>query len=116
MHKMRPGYADPPRGTEGNQRSITRLIDAYESDLLEKSEFGPRVRQAKARLQRLRTEASAASDRAAQRAEFRQILDHLEGFAQEVRKGLDLADWDTRREIIRSLVTSIKIEQQQVRI
>src|SRR5262249_17840109 len=90
------------------QRSISRLIDAYESDLLERSEFEPRVRQAKARLAQLRQEASAAAERAAQRAELRLILDQLDTFVHQVRKGLDHANWDTRREIIRSLVKSIK--------
>jgi site-specific DNA recombinase len=98
------------------QRSISRLIDAYESDLLERSDFEPRVRQAKARLTQLRQEASAAAERAAQRAELRLILDQLDTFANQVRNGLDHANWDTRREIIRSLVKSIKIEAEQIRI
>ena len=98
------------------QRSISRLIDAYESAVLDKSEFEPRVRQAKERLARLKQEATEASDRAAHRAELRLILTHLDTFADQVRAGLDHADWDTRREIIRSLVKSIKIEPDQIRI
>ena len=98
------------------QRSLSRLIDAYENDLLDKSEFEPRVRQAKERLARLQQEAAAASDRAAQRAEVRLILSQLDTFVHQVRDSLDHADWDTRREIIRSLVKSIKIETEQIRI
>jgi len=98
------------------QRNISRLIDAYESDLLDKSEFELRVRQAKQRLARLRQEASAAADRAAQHADLRLILSHLDTFAEQVRAGLDDADWNTRREIIRSLVKSVKIEAEQIRI
>ena len=98
------------------QRSLSRLIDAYENDLLDKNEFEPRVRQARERLARLQQEAAAASDRATQRAELRLILSQLDTFAQQVRDGLDQADWDTRREIIRSLVKSIKIETEQIRI
>jgi site-specific DNA recombinase len=98
------------------QRNISRLIDAYESDLLDKKEFEPRVRQAKERLARLQREAAAASDRAAQRAELRLLLTQLDSFARQVREGLNHADWGTRREIIRSLVKSIKIELGQIRI
>jgi site-specific DNA recombinase len=98
------------------QRSISRLIDAYESALLDKSEFEPRVRQAKERLARLQQEASAASDRAAQRADLRLILSNLDKFVDQVRDGLNHAGWDTRREIIRSLVKTIKIEAEQIRI
>jgi site-specific DNA recombinase len=98
------------------QRSISRLIDAYEDGLLEKGEFAPRVRQAREQLTRLQQEASAASERAAQRDELRLVLGHLDTFAAQVREGLDQADAHTRREIIRGLVKSIKIEDQQVRI
>jgi site-specific DNA recombinase len=98
------------------QRSISRLIDAYESAVLDKSEFEPRVRQAKERLARLQHEAAAASDRAAQRAELRLVLSNLDAFADQVRDRLDQADWNTRREIIVSLVKSIKIETEQIRI
>lgn len=98
------------------QRSISRLIDAYESALLDKSEFEPRVRQARERLARLQQEASAVSERAAQRAELRLVLSRLDDFAQQVRDGLDRADWNTRREIIRSLVKCIKVEREQIRI
>jgi site-specific DNA recombinase len=98
------------------QRSISRLIDAYESAVLDKSEFEPRVRQAKKGLARLQQEAAAACDRAAQRAELRLVLSNLDTFADQVRHRLDRADWNTRREIIVSLVKSIKIETEQIRI
>ena len=84
--------------------------------MLDKSEFEPRIRQVKERLARLQKEAAAASDRAAQRAELHLLLDHLDSFAHQVREGLDNVDWNTRREIICSLVKSIKIETKQVRI
>jgi site-specific DNA recombinase len=98
------------------QRSISRLIDAYENALLDKKEFEPRVRQARERLARLQQEAAAVSERAAQRAELRLVLRHLDHFAQQVREGLDRVDWDTRREIIRSLVKCINVDVGQIRI
>jgi site-specific DNA recombinase len=102
--------------TAAVQRSISRLIDAYESALLDKDEFEPRVRQARERLTRLEKEAAAVSERAAQRAELRLVLRHLDQFAQQVRDGLDRVDWDTRREIIRSLVKCIHVDVEQIRI
>lgn len=98
------------------QRSISRLIDAYEEGLLQKSEFEPRVRQARERLERLQHETSVAQDRAAQREELRLVLGRLDDFAAHVRQGLAQADMNTRREIIRSLVKVIKIDDEQVRI
>lgn len=98
------------------QRSISRLIDAYEDGLLEKDEFEPRVARARQRLERLQDDAASASEMASQRKELRLVLGHLDDFAAQVRQGLDKADFETRREIIRSLVKVIKIEEGHVRI
>lgn len=98
------------------RRSISRLIDAYESGLLDKSEFEPRIQHARQRLERLQQEAAKAADHAAQQAELRLVLNHLDQFAEQVRQGLDQADMNTRREIIRSLVKVVKIEPEHVRI
>jgi len=98
------------------QRGISRLIDAYETGLLEKDEFEPRVRNAKQRLARLESEAAEARNRVAQRANLQQVLGQLENFAEQVRDGLRKADWNTRREIIRSLIKTIKVDKEHIRI
>ena len=98
------------------RRSISRLIDAYEDGLLEKSEFEPRLHQARQRLDRLQQEATAAADRTAQQAELRLVLGHLDQFAAQVREGLEHANQDIRRQIIRALVKVVKIEEDHVRI
>ena len=98
------------------QRGISRLIDAYETGLLEKEEFEPRVRNARQRLARLQNEEAEVRNRESQRANLQQVLGKLDDFAEQVRDGLQQADWNTRREIIRSLVKSIKIDNEHVRI
>jgi site-specific DNA recombinase len=98
------------------RRSISRLIDAYEDDLLDKDEFEPRLRQARQRLERLQQDATEAIDRASRQAELRLVLGHIDHFAEQVRAGLDQADFDARRQIIRALVKVVKIEEDHVRI
>lgn len=98
------------------QRSISRLIDAYEDGLLEKEDFEPRMGQARERLGRLQQEALEVEERAMQRDELRLVLGQLDAFVEQVREGLEQADWDRRREIIRGLVKCIRIEREQVRI
>ncbi|MFH1110608.1 MAG: hypothetical protein V1790_15630, partial [Planctomycetota bacterium] len=39
------------------QRGIARLIDAYEDGLIERTEFEPRIKTAKSRLEKLQGEA-----------------------------------------------------------
>jgi len=98
------------------RRSISRLIDAYEDGLLDKQEFEPRMQQARQRRDRLQQDATAVADRTTQQAELRLVLGHLDQFAAQVREGLDRADQDTRRQIIRALVKVVKIEENHVRI
>src|SRR5687768_15230098 len=52
---------------------------------------------------------------AAQR-ELRLVIGHLEDFAAQVSGGLDTADWSTRREIIRTLVSRVEIHREQVNV
>jgi site-specific DNA recombinase len=98
------------------KRSISRLIDAYEDGLLDKDEFEPRLLQARQRLDRLQQDAAAAADHVNQQAELRLVLGHMDQFAEQVRAGLDQADFDARRQIIRALVKVVKIKEDHVRI
>src|SRR5262249_20542651 len=98
------------------KRGIARLIDAYEEGLLDKSEFEPRTRGAKERLAKLQAEAEAQADAEDQEQELRLVIGHLQEFAERVRRGLDQADWPTRREISRALVKRVEVEEKEVRV
>jgi site-specific DNA recombinase len=98
------------------KRRISRLIDAYEDGLMEKSEFEPRITRARERLAQLEGEARAEEDRAASEQELRLVIGQLEGFAERVEAGLGAADWETRREVIRALVKRVEIDETEVRI
>jgi site-specific DNA recombinase len=98
------------------QRAVSRLIDAYQDGLLDKQEWEPRLTRARARLEQLRTEQQRLADIASQQATLRETRAGLEQFTTEIRRGLEQADWNTRREILRTLIHRIQIEPKQVRI
>jgi site-specific DNA recombinase len=98
------------------KRGIGRLIDAYSDGLLEKTEFEPRIRRARERLARLQAEAKERADEASQLDELRMVIGRLQEFAEKVNGGLDGADWATRREIIRTLVKRVEVDQMDVRV
>ena len=100
----------------GVKKSIGRLIDSYSEGLLEKEEFEPRLRGARARLALLEAEAQAQADEAARRAELRLVIGQLQEFAAGVQTGLQEAEWGTRREVIRALVKRIEVGDEEVRI
>ena len=98
------------------QRGIARLIDAYSEGLMEKREFEPRVRDFRERLRRLEAEAKEQADLAAQERELRLVIGRVQEFAARVLAGLAEADWSTRREIIRTLVKRVEVEEGEVRV
>lgn len=48
--------------------------------------------------------------------ELRLIISRLEDFATQVKMGLEQLDWQKRREIIRTLVKRVEIDQDQVNV
>jgi site-specific DNA recombinase len=98
------------------RRGITRLIDAYQEGFLERDEFEPRICAAKERLAKLELEAKAAGDRESQSQELQTAIDQLRLFSSRIREGLKDANWDTRREIMRTLIRKVEISHDAIRI
>lgn len=98
------------------RRAITRLIDAYEDGLLNKSEFEPRIKSSKERLAKLESESSRLSEAQSEESELRLAIGHLETFSQHVRDGLEVIEWTDKREIIRALVKRVEIGREEVRV
>ncbi len=98
------------------KKSISRLIDAYEQGLVDKSEFEPRVVAARERLSRLEEERKREADQEVQESELRLVIGQLEEFARRVSEELREPDWLTRREIIRALVKQVEIDEGEVRV
>jgi site-specific DNA recombinase len=98
------------------RRGIARLIDAYGEGLVDKLEFEPRIKSAKERLSQLQGQLQSHVDEQAGAVELRLVIDNLEAFSRHVTAGLDQADWATRRDVIRTLVKRVEIDQEQVKV
>ena len=98
------------------RRGIARLIDAYEQGLVDKSEFEPRIRAARQHLSALDQQLKQQIDQQARQKEMKLVIDNLQRFSERVTAGLDQADWQTRRQIITTLVKRVELEKEQVRI
>ena len=99
-----------------SKRGIARLIDAYQDGMLEKHEFEPRIAAARGRLAQLEAAAQEAADRATQQEALRLVIGQLDEFAGRVQQGLDHADWQLRRELLRALVKRVEVSEHQVRV
>ena len=98
------------------KKSISKLIDAYEEVLLEKSEFEPRITAARERLSRLEDEWKRKAEAESDESDLRLVIGQLEEFARRVSEGLQNPDWMTQREVIRALVKQVEIDEGEVRI
>jgi len=98
------------------QRGIARIIDAYSDGLISKAEFEPRVTTAKERLARLQSELKSQVDQEAQARDLRLVVDNLETFARQIAAGLDQADWNAKRDVIRTLVKRVELHQEQLKV
>jgi len=98
------------------KRGMARITDAYEDGLIEKKEFERRIKQAKGRLEKLQTQVKEQMDEETRRKELRLVIGHLQEFADHVKNGLETADWSTRRQILRTLIKQVEIDQEEIRV
>ena len=91
------------------RQALARLIDGYADGLIEKGEFEPRVGRLRQRIALLEDQARQVADEATARAYVQLVVGRLDAFVAQVKEGLADADWQTRREIIRTLVKRIEV-------
>src|SRR4051794_35795463 len=95
---------------------IGRLIDSYAEGLIDKAEFEPRLSELRRRVAKLEADAGALKTSAEQTRCLRLVIGKLEAFAAIIADRLDVADWATQRDLIRTLVQRIEIDDDHVRV
>jgi len=98
------------------RQGIVRLIDGYAEGYLDKAEAEPRIRRFKERLQVLEEHAHQLQTHAQQQSELQLVIGRLEVFSEKVKTGLDDLDWLGRRELIRTLIKRVEIDQERVNV
>src|SRR5437667_2918393 len=98
------------------QQGVGRLIDSYAGGLISKQEFEPRIARMRERLTRLEAEAAELADQECVQSDLRLIEGQLKEFNSRVRTGLEEADWEVKRDIIRALVKHVEVGKDQVNV
>ncbi len=98
------------------RRSISRLIDSYTEGLINKDEFQPRIKRLKKRLELLETQLRDLAHETKLEQDLRVVIGRLEAFASHVLDRLETANWHTKRELIRTLVKRIEVDEQKVNV
>jgi site-specific DNA recombinase len=98
------------------RQGIARLIDSYAEGVIDKPEFEPRIARLRERIKQLEVHVQQIRDQESLEQELQMIIGQLETFAAKVHDGLHTADWLTRREMIRTLVKRVEIDQEKVNV
>jgi site-specific DNA recombinase len=98
------------------RQSISRLIDGYAEGYLDKAEAEPRIRRFKERLQALEEQAEQRRDQSQQQSDLQLVIGRVEEFSTKVKVGLEQLDWQGCRELVRTLVKRIEIDQERINV
>ena len=98
------------------QVSVVRLIDAYSDGVLDRGEFDPRLKRARDRVESLKRQLESFETESREQATLRDALACLDDFTASIGNNLEQADWTTKREILRTLIDRVVIEEEQIRI
>jgi site-specific DNA recombinase len=109
--QMRTQADEAKRMVASQEQVLRRLRDAYEAGALELDDLVVRSERVRVRLARAREELEQAQRQLAQNAELTAIVGRLGDFAEHVRVGLDHLDWHQRRQLIRTLVARVEIDE-----
>ena len=98
------------------KRALARLIDAYESGLLEKEEFVPRLERARQRLQDWQTQLEQLHEAQTQEQTMADVIGRLEDFAARIATGLREPTPQQKRDILKALVKRVEIAPDKIRV
>ena len=98
------------------RRGIGRLIDSYAEGVIDKAEFEPRIAGLKQRLAQMQERHQAAVDVAENERELSLLISRLEDFSAKVKAGLAGLDRAGMRQIIRTVVRRVEIDNEHVEI
>jgi len=98
------------------QRAVERLIDSFTEALIEKEQFKSRMARIKSRIADLDAKIKADAGDVDELEHLRLATNRLRELAATIAPELASADWQRKREIIRTLVQRIDIDTDAIKI
>jgi site-specific DNA recombinase len=98
------------------QSKIARIIDSYADGLVTKDEFEPRIKRAKQQLAKINEQTKRLTEENGDTEQLQLIIVRLDEFAAKIKDKLQQVDWATKREIIRSLIQRIEMDEGKVKV
>jgi site-specific DNA recombinase len=98
------------------EHAVVRLIDSFAEGLIEKDQFTSRMARTKSRIADLDTRIDAYAGDLNRRDHLRLAANRIRDLAATVGPELERADWQRKREIIRTVVQRIDIDTDVMKI
>ena len=98
------------------EHAVERLIDSFAEGLIEKDQLASRMARTKGRIADLDTRIKAYAGDVDKREHLRLATNRLRDLAATVGPELGSADWQRRREIIRTVVQRVEIDADVIMI
>jgi len=95
-----------------HERSLKRLLDAYEAGALELEDLTQRSERLKMRIGKARQDLKEAEESLAETITLQAVSGNLQDFAKRVGHGLDRLSWQERRHLVRTLVARVEIDAE----
>jgi site-specific DNA recombinase len=98
------------------ERNLQRLLDAYEIGALSLEELTPRAERVREQIRRAHQALKDADAKVESDAVLCAVIARLQNFAERVRHGLEQLDWQGRRQLLRTLVARVEIDETQATV
>jgi site-specific DNA recombinase len=109
--ELRANHAEALRAVATHERTLKRILDAYEIGAIELKDLKTRTEAIRARIARSQADVEQANQKLRETIQLRAVVTRLEDFAARVRKGLDEVSWEDRRHIVRTLISRVVIDE-----
>jgi site-specific DNA recombinase len=97
-------------------KSIGKLLDAYQEDLLPLEELRKRLPELRKREEALNSELNGLEAAVADQRLFLRLADNIEKFLGRLRKAADIMGVDERQKILRLVVKEILVDREKIKI
>lgn len=98
------------------EKSISKLIDCYTENLINKVEFTPRIKALKQRLHNIEQHLIQLNDNEKEIKELDNIMNCIKTFSHEVKNNLTQLSLQEKREIIIALIKRVEIGEKEVEV
>src|SRR3990170_8640073 len=88
----------------------SRLIDLFESGLVEKDEIESKLKNNRAKIEQIENEISYLKKEKREREQVLTVIRNLEDFSDKIKENLDELDFERKKQIVRLLVGEVEID------